>query len=37
MCIKKLVSGKKRRMTDQTYDLDLTYITNRIIVMSFPA
>ena len=35
--IKKLVSGKRRRFQDGQYDLDITYITPRVIAMSFPA
>ena len=34
--IQKLVSKNKRRYKDEKYDLDLTYITNRLIAMSFP-
>ena len=34
--IQKLVSKNKRRFKDDKYDLDLTYITNRVIAMSFP-
>lgn len=35
--LRKLVSGKRRRFQDGQYDLDITYITPRIIAMSFPA
>ena len=35
--IRKLVSGKRRRFQDGQYDLDITYITSRIVAMSFPA
>lgn len=35
--IRKLVSGKRRRLQDEHYDLDMTYITSRVIAMSFPA
>jgi len=34
--IKKLVSGPKKRTVDTKYDLDLSYICNRIIAMAFP-
>ena len=38
MFIKKLVSGSRRRMDIEGYNIDLTYISdNRIIVMSYPA
>ncbi|CAI9109778.1 OLC1v1009675C1 [Oldenlandia corymbosa var. corymbosa] len=35
--IRKLVSKKRRRMIVGGYDLDMTYITDRILAMSFPA
>jgi hypothetical protein len=35
--LRKIVSGKRRRFHDEKYDLDITYITNRVIAMSFPA
>lgn len=35
--LRRLVSQKKRRFTDEEFDLDLTYITDRVIGMSFPA
>jgi phosphatidylinositol-3,4,5-trisphosphate 3-phosphatase/dual-specificity protein phosphatase PTEN len=35
--IRTMVSGKKRRFTDRKYNLDLSYITPRIIAMAYPA
>jgi hypothetical protein len=35
--LRKIVSGKRNRFKDNDYDLDLTYITNRVLAMSFPA
>ena len=36
--LRKLVSGNRRRFTDDDFSLDLTYIVpNRIIAMSYPA
>jgi phosphatidylinositol-3,4,5-trisphosphate 3-phosphatase/dual-specificity protein phosphatase PTEN len=36
--LRKLVSGNRRRFTDEEFSLDLTYITpNRLIAMSYPA
>jgi phosphatidylinositol-3,4,5-trisphosphate 3-phosphatase/dual-specificity protein phosphatase PTEN len=34
--IRTLVSGKKKRFTDRKYNLDLSYITPRIIAMAYP-
>lgn len=35
--IRKIVSGARQRTNDGEFDLDLTYITPRIVAMSFPA
>lgn len=35
--LRKIVSGKRNRFKNDTYNLDITYITNRVIAMSFPA
>jgi hypothetical protein len=35
--LRKLVSGNRKRMLDDGYSLDLTYITSRIIAMSYPS
>ena len=35
--IREIISGKKYRFKNDDYNLDLTYITNRIIAMSYPA
>jgi len=35
--VRKVVSKDKNRFNDGEFDLDLTYITDRIIAMGFPA
>lgn len=35
--LRKLVSTNKRRLATEGYNLDLTYITNRVIACGFPA
>lgn len=35
--VRKLVSGNRRRFTDDNINLDLTYITPNIIAMSYPS
>ena len=35
--LRKIVSGKRRRFKNNEYDLDISYITERVIAMSFPA
>jgi len=35
--IRKMVSGNRRRLVEKNVNLDLTYITNQIIAMSFPS
>ena len=35
--IRGIISGKKNRLIDDKYNLDLTYITPRIIAMAYPA
>lgn len=35
--LRHLVSGKRDRYVWDGYDLDLTYITDRVVAMSFPA
>jgi hypothetical protein len=35
--LRKIVSGKRRRLLTEKYDLDITYVTERVCGMSFPA
>ncbi len=35
--IRSLVSKKRRRLAAAGYDLDMSYITDRLLAMSFPA
>ena len=35
--IRKLVSGNRRRFTEDNVNLDLSYITPQIIAMSYPS
>jgi len=35
--IRKLVSGNRRRFTQDNVNLDLTYVTPNIIAMSYPS
>lgn len=34
---RKLVSGKRNRWVCKEYDLDITYVSDRVLGMSFPA
>ena len=36
-CFKRLVSKKKRRLTNLDFDLDMAYITKRVIAMGYPS
>ena len=35
--LRKIVSGKRKRLDQDGFNLDITYITNRVLAMSFPA
>ena len=35
--LRNLVSKEKRRFKDEKYDLDLTYINDKMIAMGFPS
>ena len=35
--VRKKVGGPKNRIVEEDYDLDMTYITDRVIAMAFPA
>ena len=35
--LREIVSGPKHRFKENGYNLDLTYVTDRIIAMAFPA
>ena len=35
--LRKIVSGKRNRFKDESYNLDITYVTKRVLGMSFPA
>ena len=36
-CIKRLVSKKKRRIENENFDLDMAFITKRVIAMGYPS
>ena len=36
-CLKRLVSKKKRRFENEQFDLDMAYVTKRVIAMGYPA
>ena len=35
--LREIVSGPKNRFKKNGYNLDLTYVTDRVIAMAFPA
>ena len=35
--LREIVSGKRKRFQADSYNLDITYITERVLAMSFPA
>ena len=35
--LREIVSGPKKRFREEGYNLDLTYVTPRVVAMSFPA
>lgn len=35
--LRKIVSGKRKRLQERNYNLDITYVTPRVAGMSFPA
>ena len=35
--LRNIVAGPKNRLSNSRYNLDLTYITDRIIAMAYPA
>ena len=35
--LRKIVSGKRNRFKDEDFNLDITYVTKRVLGMSFPA
>lgn len=36
-CLKRLVSKKKKRFQNEKFDLDLAYVTKRVIAMGYPS
>ena len=36
-CLKRLVSKEKKRFQNENFDLDLAYVTKRVIAMGFPS